>query len=626
MKAYLLYPDGDFDFEAGLPAGHEDLIQDLELAAVLDAMAAGDKFLAEVATKVLLTCLHDPETIRYRQQVLADCLARSAVIRDMYAVATGVLEDRRHLWWGGYGGTYQNAVVQPVWCGQPPGSLRNPAAAVAADRRRARGDEFRSDGMRRLFATLHRELDDEYFEEISNHLKQLRFRAGVLISAELDRDNSGIGFALRDPGLPRRRWTERLGIGPRLAYSFTVSPRDKAGGQILADLTSRGINLVANAAAQSADHIGSYFTMLRAELGFYVSCLNLAGRLAAKGAPVTFPDPAQASPPVFSCTDLRDASLELQSPAPVTGNDVQADGKSLIIITGANSGGKSTFLRSAGVAQLMMQCGLFVTAQSYQANVTRGIFTHFIRGEDATMTSGRLDDELKRMSGIAAQIRPHSLMLFNESFAGTNEREGTEIGYQIVRALLDAGIKVFFVTHRFGLADRFHQQHAARHPVPQGRALARRAPQLQARGEGSPPDQLRGRPLLPARRLAGGGQRSGLLSSTRAYMTMLSGQGAHRRRRPCFQLRTMATISSMAISVRSAGCWWPGIDPRTRSRRCAWRPRSLQAVRGMSLRSPSSHLHHLGKRETTGPVQPRPSTPATHSNSRGTLCQPGLFR
>ena len=52
----------------------------------------------------------------------------------------------------------------------------------------------RSDGMRALFATLHRELDDEYFEEISGHLKQMRFRAGVLISARLDRDNSGIGW------------------------------------------------------------------------------------------------------------------------------------------------------------------------------------------------------------------------------------------------------------------------------------------------------------------------------------------------------------------------------------------------------------------------------------------------
>ena len=34
MKAYLLYRDRDFDWEAGLPPGHEDLIQDLELARV----------------------------------------------------------------------------------------------------------------------------------------------------------------------------------------------------------------------------------------------------------------------------------------------------------------------------------------------------------------------------------------------------------------------------------------------------------------------------------------------------------------------------------------------------------------------------------------------------------------
>jgi hypothetical protein len=76
------------------------------------------------------------------------------------------------------------------------------------------------------------------------------------------------------------------------------------------------------------------------------------------------------------------------------------------------------------------------------------------------MTSGRLDDELRRMSGIVGQIGPHCLMLFNESFAGTNEREGSEIGDQVVRALLDAQIKVFFVTHRFDFADRFHRQHA----------------------------------------------------------------------------------------------------------------------------------------------------------------------
>ena len=457
MRVYLLYRDRDFDFGADLPAGHQDLIGDLELAVLLQAMASGDKFLFQVATKVLLACVQDPDAIRYRQGVLADCLAQPEVIREMYTVAVGVLEDKRRLW--GYGGNYQSA------SSNLSGAVAYLEAYVARLRqlRRIADDyagKFRSDGLRTLFATLQRELDDEYFRQISDHLKQLRFRAGVLISAELDRDNSGTGFVLRATADTRRRWTERLGIGPRTTYSFTLAPRDEAGSQILEDLTSRGINLVANAAAQSADHIGSYFTMLRAELGFYVSCLNLTDRLAAKGVPVTVPDPAPPSPPVFSCTDLRDACLELQSQSPVVGNDVQADGKSLVIITGANSGGKSTFMRSVGVAQLMMQCGLFVTAEAYQADVATGIFTHFIRDEDAGMTSGRLDDELRRMSAIADHIRPHSLMLFNESFAGTNEREGSEIGYQVVRALLDAEIKVFFVTHRFDFAERFHRQQA----------------------------------------------------------------------------------------------------------------------------------------------------------------------
>jgi DNA mismatch repair ATPase MutS len=51
-------------------------------------------------------------------------------------------------------------------------------------------------------------------------------------------------------------------------------------------------------------------------------------------------------------------------------------------------------------------------------------------------------------------------MLFNESFAGTNEREGSEIGRQVVRALLDAEVRVFFVSHRFDFADSFRRQHA----------------------------------------------------------------------------------------------------------------------------------------------------------------------
>jgi DNA mismatch repair ATPase MutS len=140
------------------------------------------------------------------------------------------------------------------------------------------------------------------------------------------------------------------------------------------------------------------------------------------------------------------------------GNTVEADGKVLVMITGANQGGKPTFLRSVGLAQLMMQAGMFVGAEALTANAGDGVFTHFKREEDATMTRGKLEEELHRMSEIADTIRLTSLLLCNESFASTNEREGSEIARQVVGALMEAGVKVFYVTHLFDLADGFYRQ------------------------------------------------------------------------------------------------------------------------------------------------------------------------
>jgi DNA mismatch repair ATPase MutS len=149
-------------------------------------------------------------------------------------------------------------------------------------------------------------------------------------------------------------------------------------------------------------------------------------------------------------------SLCLRVAGKVVGNDVDADARSLVVITGANQGGKSTFLRSVGLAQLMMQSGMFVPAQAFTADVRDAVFTHFKRQEDAGMDSGKLDEELRRMSEIADQITPNGLLLCNESFASTNEREGSEIARQVVRALIDTGVKVLYVTHMFDLAHRFH--------------------------------------------------------------------------------------------------------------------------------------------------------------------------
>jgi DNA mismatch repair ATPase MutS len=304
------------------------------------------------------------------------------------------------------------------------------------------------------------ELDDPYLEAVTAHLKQLRFDAGVLISARLGTGLKGCDLVLRRPH--RQSWRDRLRGSPRLSYAFRVPDRDEAGLRALSQLRDRGLNEVANALAQSCDHVLSFFRMLRVELGFYVGCVNLHRRLAGKGEPTCFPDPTGCSPHVLTCRGLYDVSLSLDLEERVVGNDVDADGIPLIVVTGANQGGKSTFLRSLGLAQLMMQAGMFVGASSLRANVACGVFTHFKRREDASMRSGKLDEELSRMSAIADRIRPGGMLLCNESFASTNEAEGSEIARQVIRAMEDSGVKVVCVTHMFDLADGFRHNGPSR--------------------------------------------------------------------------------------------------------------------------------------------------------------------
>jgi hypothetical protein len=453
VKAFLMYPDRDFDTERELPANEPDLSSDLELDILLRAMAAGDKFLFEVARQAIHSGLVTPADIAYRQQVLADAIAQPDVIRDLYDVAlAAVTAEKKILGWIFRDSPdtilHRTHQVLRIYV-DVFHRLRDIADAGAAS--------FRSDGFTRFFAMIATELDDDYFAEMEAHLSELTFRRGALISAGLGKGLKGTGYVLRRH--PEQAWRERIPWMSRSGYSFVIPERDETGMRTLSDLTSRGVNGTANALAQSADHIKDFFQMLRAELGFYLGCLNLRDRLIAKGEAVCFPVPADPAGARLSARGLYDACLSLSIDASPVGNDVDADGRQLIMITGANQGGKSTFLRSVGLAQLMMQAGMFVAAESFTASVSAGIFTHFKREEDATMEKGKLDEELARMSTIASQIRPGCLLLCNESFASTNEREGSEIARQVIHALTEAGIRIVFVTHMYDLAGPYYAEH-----------------------------------------------------------------------------------------------------------------------------------------------------------------------
>jgi DNA mismatch repair ATPase MutS len=448
VKAFLMYPDRDFDLGRELPANEPDLAKDLELNTLLYAMAARDQFLFDVARQGLHSGLTSPAGITYRQHVLADCIDQPGVIRDLYGVAVTALTEEKKI----FGWLFKDSPDTILHRSREVMQLYVSMLHRLRDIADAHAAGFRSEGFTRLFAMLAEELDDGYFAEMEAHLAELGFRRGTLISARLGKGSKGIGYVLRrhsrEPG-----WRDRILGRSRPGFSFTIAERDDAGHRALSDLNSRGLNDTANALAQSCDHIGGFFQMLRAELGFYIGCLNLRERLTARGEPVCFPVPAAAGEDRLAAAGLYDACLALTLDGRVTGNDVRADGKQLIMITGANQGGKSTFLRSVGLAQLMMQAGMFVAAGEFAASACAGVFTHFKREEDATMEKGKLDEELERMSGIAGQIAPGSLLLCNESFASTNEREGSEIARQIIRALTETGVRIVFVTHLYDLAE-----------------------------------------------------------------------------------------------------------------------------------------------------------------------------
>ena len=83
---------------------------------------------------------------------------------------------------------------------------------------------------------------------------------------------------------------------------------------------------------------------------------------------------------------------------------------------------------------------------------------HCKREEDATMESGKLDEELRRLSWIADRTRPRSFLLCNESFASTNEWEGSDMGREVIGALLQPDVRVLLVNHLFELARGYHRQ------------------------------------------------------------------------------------------------------------------------------------------------------------------------
>ena len=210
------------------------------------------------------------------------------------------------------------------------------------------------------------------------------------------------------------------------------------------------LNLCANISSINSS-IKDFFVHLMAEVEFYDAALNLKNYMAEKNLPFCMPEIVDTNM-VIRAKELYDLGLASLLDEPVTANDISMENGKILIVTGHNRGGKTTFLKSVGIAQILAQSGLFVPAKEYSCPAYSGILTHFPSGEDETLSDGKLAEELKRLKKDFHMLKGGGLALFNESFSTTTAKEGAEIGIDVLRAVNSSGSHAVFVTHLMELA------------------------------------------------------------------------------------------------------------------------------------------------------------------------------
>ena len=119
----------------------------------------------------------------------------------------------------------------------------------------------------------------------------------------------------------------------------------------------------------------------------------------------------------------------------------------VVVLTGSNRGGKTTFTQMMGQVQFLAQMGLPVPAKKATVSLVDRIVTHFPKLEKESVDYGRFGKACEDFSKFYEQMTSHSLLLMNESFSGTSHLESLEIASEVVRALCHLRVRCIYNTH-----------------------------------------------------------------------------------------------------------------------------------------------------------------------------------
>lgn len=462
MDSFLLYPNKSIVGESPYPS-FQELYKDLSLNIILKTMSQNDSYLMEQIRAVLMVPVNEPSVIDYRYEIIKDFERESELVHAMEQLgrqgAKLAEQYKKEL--------EQNRNKVAARTSRILSSIRFVSESLVILRKlslllKEKESTLRSKGLL-AFSRRFSQYPLDEFEEFHNQL--LFYTTGgegifsIRISGGLKLESSRLcdckNFKTASPG---RTSQKLLKLYYKAVKKDTLLIEDEELERDMNRYIEQHMHHVMKFYKPLLDHLMLFWQDFSREISFYQGVNTLQNRMKELKLPFCYGECSKERAHK-EIEDLYELSLALYVQSYPVPNSLENDNTFLTVITGANQGGKSTFLRSFGIAQVLMQCGMPVPARKFCSGLYQRIHTHFTRKEDAMLSRGRLEEELKRMNDILSQITRDSLLLFNESFASTTEKEGSRIAYNIIMPCYQKKIEIMMVTHLHEFARNIYEQH-----------------------------------------------------------------------------------------------------------------------------------------------------------------------
>jgi len=213
---------------------------------------------------------------------------------------------------------------------------------------------------------------------------------------------------------------------------------------------------------QALSRITNDLDDLYQDLSFYLGALLYLRQMKKTRTPVCYPEIRPASEKAFRVKNMYNPILTVFKRGGTIPNDIEfKEGGEILVLTGINQGGKTTFLRSVGVTQALFQLGWPVACEEAAISPVDRIVTVFSHEENTNLQHGKLGQELKTIREGLDLATAASLLLCNEPITGTSPMENLFLSREVLSACKLQGFKGVWVTHIYDLASGAEEMNAS---------------------------------------------------------------------------------------------------------------------------------------------------------------------